>query len=182
MSDFPRRAPQIWAMGHAFKDRNFVPGITPPFSVCVAGAPARNGMRCRLARFRGITPEEVNGCRDDIGPCGRFWPACSCALRSRPAKPCAPSPPPRGHRPRQGADGGRRLRKLPHRRSRQTVCRGQAYRYAVRRHLFAQPDPRPRYRDRRAGATTISTARCASASHPTVRAITRPSPTRISRN
>ncbi len=87
----------------------------------------------------------------------------------------------RGYRARQGADRGRRLRKLPHRRSRKTVRRGQADRHPVRRHLLAQPDAGPRDRASAPGAMTISTARCASAWRATVRAITRPSPIRISR-
>ena len=55
----------------------------------------------------------------------------------------------RGYRARQGADRCRRLRKLPHRRSRKTIRRGKADRHAVRRHLLAQSDAGPRYRPRR---------------------------------
>ena len=66
----------------------------------------------------------------------------------------AAEPSGRDDRARQGADGCRRLRELPYRRSGKTVRRGQADRYPVRRHLFAQPDAGPRYRPRRAGATT----------------------------
>ena len=55
----------------------------------------------------------------------------------------------RADRLRQGAGRGRRLRGLPHRRSRKTVRGRQAHRHAVRRDLCAEPDAGPRHRDRR---------------------------------
>ena len=78
----------------------------------------------------------------------RFWSRLLCALHQR-----RPGPAPRAavtgnHRQGQGADGSRRLRKLPYRRSLKTVRRRQADRYAVRRRLFRQPDAGPQYRDR----------------------------------
>ena len=112
--------------------------------------------------------------RDSRGP-------CFCALRPLVARRGA-QPSRRDHRPRQGTGRSRRLRGLPYRRPRQAVRRRQADRHSVRRDLFAESDAGSRYRPRRAGATTIFAARCATGWPPTARAITRPSPIPISPN
>ena len=61
------------------------------FRFVSSGRPGAKWRDVRLRRFRAITPEEVDGCRDDIGRCGRFSPACFCALRSPAGDARAPS-------------------------------------------------------------------------------------------
>ena len=134
------------------------------FSVCVAGSAAsRNGMTRSLSisRYSGLTrPMDAASAMRAI-LAGLFLCTAFALARRSAAEPSAETIA-RG----KALVDGRRLRELPHRRSRKTVCRRQAHRHAVRRDLFAQPDAGPRHRASAPGASRISIARCALASAP----------------
>src|SRR5882724_2280698 len=89
----------------------------------------------------GTTPDDAD---DSAGIAVVHCVRGSRMLRGRPGRYRC-----RAGRARQGADRCRRLRELPYHRRRQTICGRKTDRHAVRRHLFAQPDARPRYGPRR---------------------------------
>ena len=174
MSDFPgQRTTNLGNASPRFRRSQFRAGNNGQLvSVCVVRrASARNGVTSPHRRFRGIMPEEVNGCRDDIGPCGRFSLACFCALRSPFRASARPS-----RRPRMIARG-KALTEAGDCASCHTAdpakpfAGGKRIDTPVRRHLFAQPDAGPRHRPRRLERRRVSTARCATAWRPTARAI-----------
>ena len=97
-------------------------------------------------RYRGLRMDDSQGHHRPMHAILRSLILCSAF-----ALPAAQAGRPlRGNdRPGRVPGRGRRLRKLPHRRSRKALCRRQAHRYAVRRDLFAQHHAGPGHRYRR---------------------------------
>ena len=178
---FRRRTTNLARNAARFQNRNFVAGMAAArCGLCRMGRRLRNGVTAAWGGgFPLYRPEGPWERRATSMDARGFSAVCFCAVHSRSAMRGPPSRR-RDDRARQGAGGGRRLRELPHRRSRQTVCGGK--RIDTPFGAIYAPNLTP---DRETGIGAWSeqdfTARCASASRRTARSIIRPSPIPISR-